>query len=126
MESQNSKEDYLLQVCIKAGDLQIENVRCKVYLPSKLTDQILMYFHLNQEQGRLFGDLNVWRFSIQGQVNEQVKIIADKVYSQHLTNQYWGPGISEHILIAKPVDLKVIHSLSPDPSWKDERERLSS
>jgi hypothetical protein len=114
------KENYLLDVTIIAEDESIPNVRntipnvrCKVYLPERLTDPVRLTFHFDKEMARLFQWLNLWKFSIEGERNPEpgfrTKISAKNVYSMDMTITHWSPELAEAVLVAEPTDLKIEH-----------------
>src|SRR6266404_7088827 len=116
----NRKENYLLDVTITAEDESIPNVRnsipnvrCKVYLPERLTDPVRLTFHLDKEMARLFQWLHIWRFSIEGERNPEpgfrTKISAKNVHSMDMTITHWSPELAEAVLVAEPTDLKIEH-----------------
>lgn len=117
---ENRKENYLLDVTIIGEDgsipnvrNSIPNVRCKVYLPERLTDPVRLTFHFDKKMARLFQWLNLWKFSIEGERNPkpgfQTKISAKNVYSMDMTITHWSPELAEAVLVAEPTDLKIEH-----------------
>ena len=126
---ENREEDYLINTKItrylESGDKDnssVENVLCKVYLPVKVTDSILLAFHPTEEQYRIFDCGNFWRFAVESieEVPEHyvphhtTNITAQNVYLTHLSNTHWGFKVSESRMIAEPIDLKIERFRSPD------------
>ena len=116
---ENRKEDYQLFVTIKTNKFREEKVRCKVYLPERLTDPITLHFFPTEDQVPHLR--NVFEFSMQGEIEDfsgavATTIQAEKVYSIKLSSTDWGPEITGHLLIGEPTDLQVIHFLSRDAS----------
>jgi len=112
--AEDKKEDYQLFVTIESGKIRQEKVRCKVYLPERLTDPIELQFLPTEDQVPYLR--NVFEFSIQGEIKNlsgtvATRIQAQKVYSIRLTSTAWGSEIAENLLIGKPTDLQVIHFL---------------
>ncbi|MGA2517226.1 MAG: hypothetical protein ABSG44_11830 [Thermodesulfobacteriota bacterium] len=116
---ENRKEDYQLFVTLENDKIREGKVRCKVYLPKKLTDPIALHFFPTENQVPHLR--NVFEFSLQGDIESlsgvlDTSIQAQKVYSTGFSSTAWGPEITEHLLTAEPADLQVIHFLSPDAS----------
>jgi len=70
---ENRKEDHVVDVAIRrhatdAPDepLVLENARCKVYLPEKVSDPISLVFHLDIEQYHILETSSLSRFSVEG------------------------------------------------------------
>ncbi len=114
---ENRNEDYVVNVAIRrhAKDaphepLVLESVRCKVYLPERVTDPISLVFQLDSEQYRILEGATLWRFSIEGKENHgpgyRTRISAKNVYHVNWTATYSSSELVEAILIAELVDLK--------------------
>jgi len=117
--AEDKKETYQLFVTIETGKIREEKVRCKVYLPERLIDPIVLHFFPTEDQ--VPNLRNVFEFSIRGEIENfsgavATSIEAEKVYSIKLSSAHWGPEITENILIGEPTDLKVMHFLSHDVS----------
>lgn len=110
MNLQQKEEDHLFEATIKADDFQIEGVRCKLYLPPRLTDPISLIFFPTTEQARILGDKLTWRFSVYGELHHGpdyvTKIHAENVYSGGVSTK-WVADVTESSLTAEPVDLWV-------------------
>jgi len=116
---EDKKENYQLFVTIETGKIRQEKVRCKIYLPERLTEPISLYFFPTEDQ--VPNLRHVFEFSMRGEIENlsgalDTRIQAQKVYSVRLSSTDWGPEITEHLLIGKPADLQVIHFLSRDAS----------
>ena len=117
--AEDKKENYQLFVTIESGKIRQEKVRCKVYLPERLTDPIELQFFPTEDQVPYLR--HAFEFSIRGEIENlsgvvDTRIQAQKVYSVRLSSMHWGPEITENVLIGKPTDLQVIHFLSRDES----------
>jgi hypothetical protein len=113
------KENYQLFVTIETGKIRQEKVRCKVYLPERLTNPIALHFFPTEDQVPYLR--HAFEFSIRGDIENlsgalDTRIQAQKVYSTGFSSTDWGPEITEHLLIGEPADLQVIHFLSHDAS----------
>jgi len=115
--AEDKKEDYQLFVTMETGKIRQEKVRCKVYLPERLTDPIALHFFPTEDQVPYLR--RAFEFSIRGEIENlsgaiDTRIQAQKVYSIKLSSTHWGPEITESVLIGEPMDLQVIHFLSHD------------
>lgn len=113
------KEDYLFRATIRTEEHQIEDLRCKLYLPLTFSDPVLLYFHLNDDQAKILGgNRNLWKFSLRGEVGwppQKTRIEADNVYVRKISNRAWG-DITDRTLIAEAIDLKTIALRGHDSS----------
>lgn len=119
MLKHDGKENYQLFVTIEAGNILQEKVRCKVYLPERLTDPIALHLFPTEDQVPYLQ--HAFEFSIRGEIDNlsgtvDTRIQAQKVYSIRLSSTGWGPEITEHLLVGEPADLQVIRFLSRDAS----------
>lgn len=121
----NRKEDYLIDLTVIPDDTivgappRIDGVRCKMYLPRKIADPILLVFHLTKDQYLVFDKTNLWKFSIEGEYdvpNHKTRFSAQNVYRASLSATYWSPDTIEALCVAEPIDLKREHFRSPDLS----------
>jgi hypothetical protein len=107
----SKKEDYLFEATISTDTLQIDNVRCKLYLPVRLTDPLSLTFHLSDEQERVLRNKLVWKFSLQGELKQAdncgTKINAENVFTSEINSTLCGPELWESLLIAKLEDLEI-------------------
>lgn len=122
------KEDYQVNINITGVDgFQIENLRCKFYLPEKHTGRVKMFILPTSEQGRTIDGFynGLWRFSfvakqpsLVGQPEDatrQLQIRANEVYSLGISTRMWGPDVEEVVWRAEPVDLTIVDVLEPFP-----------
>ena len=91
--AEDKKEDYQLFVTIETGKIRQEKVRCKVYLPERLTDPIALHFFPTEDQVPYLR--NAFEFSIQGEIENlsgvvETRIQAQKVYSIKLSSTALG------------------------------------
>lgn len=103
--------------------LQIDNIRCKFYLPEKHSGPLEMFILPTKEQGRLLNRLEngLWKFSfIAGQpsivgetagATRQLQIGASEVYSLGISTRMWGPDVEEIVWQAEPIDLRIVEVL---------------
>ncbi len=111
MEQQNAP-DYRLQATITAGSIRIESILCDLYLPKRLTDPIRLHLKLTSEQGNIM--TGIFQFSVAGTQRNAISglpslmVQADTVYSIQLSTQHLGFEGAETLLIAEPIDLRVI------------------
>lgn len=104
-----NKENYRCHATISADGIEIKEVLCKIYLPDKVINPVLLHFHPTSDQLRQLEQL--WKFSVQCifllSPDHQMKIYASKVYAQHSSTQFWQPHISESVVAAEPEDLRI-------------------
>jgi len=97
-------------------DAVINNVLTKLYLPRKLTDEVVFRFSPNDDQAQMIKTLLFWRFSLRGEVKSydgsvEKLIVADTVIAEHFTTKPLGFGITEHDFAGEPADLSITHFL---------------
>jgi len=120
------KADSVFYSTIKAGELIIENILCRMYLPLKLTDSIELHFQPNDEQSKILWNAPFWKFSVEGEIKgyenrTETKITANEVWSSGSTENSHGFGLSETIMTAQPIDLRItdfLHGFSPKEKAK--------
>jgi hypothetical protein len=117
-------EDHKLKVSIKHDNRVTHDILCEVYLPKRLTEPIELVFRPTPQQSI---DLDwPFEFSIYGETRDllgepRTLIKADKVYYKHGSTKHWGHEISESVIIAEPIDLRITHYLGSDK--KEEKEK---
>lgn len=106
------REDHRLRVTIQSERTRIENVRCKVYLPTRLMDPILLTFYPTEEQYDLF---HVFQGTVRGEVKGSsgsagTRILANNVY---FLEKHHSPIFADWVLdeeafvVGKPTDLRI-------------------
>lgn len=114
------KEQYQLHVTLNdTGKTRVRNVRCKVYLPQKVTGPVVFYLYPTKAQAAKMD--NLAEFILIGNIkntgNEVTgQIYAQKVFSRGLSRKYWDSKIVECEMIADPMDLKITSLLKSEPS----------
>ena len=118
-EVEGRKEDYLFRATIVSDGFKVEGLRCKVFLPLRFSDPILLYFHLDEDQAMILrGNRNLWKFSLRGELgwpSHKTLIEADNVFTRRISSKAWG-DVTDSILIAEPMDLKTIALRDHDSS----------
>ncbi len=123
MIATDRKEDYQLEATITGEDeIKIEKLRCKVFLPEKPKDRVLIILLPSSEQAlfieRAFNKF--WKFSILAERKELdetlLRISADNVYSLGMTSKAYGINLLESIWEAEPTDLRIEHILNREIS----------
>ncbi len=110
----HQKEDYRLPVTILTDKYKVENVLCKVYLPSRLTNSIDLFFYPDEDQILKLDE--IFEFSIVGEQigfsgEVEVRIQADKIYLKNRSTTHWSRDIKESIFVGNPTSLKVVRLL---------------
>lgn len=106
------KADYTLYVHIKRDDFLVKDVRCKIYLPERLTDSIELRFFPTAEQSSAIRDPS--EFAIEGMIKESddfvsTRIHANKIYRISSSISYYPSDITEGEIIGTPRDLEIEH-----------------
>lgn len=115
------EENYAILVTIKVGNrIVARNVRCKVFLPLKYNEELLLNLHLTEKQCEKLE--RIFEFSVYGKNYPKwapFEIIAQTVYRIKAEEQPWYHRNNEYVLIVKPKNL--IHKI-PLTWSKDKRE----
>src|SRR5262245_61983765 len=101
----NKRENHRLLMTIEAGNRRIEGVRCKVYLPERVTNPVQLQFFLTEGQ-QSQGDISQGQGAIRGEIKDasgvvQTNIRAEKVHFRNKSSTHWGFE-REHFMIGKP------------------------
>ncbi|MHB8844335.1 MAG: hypothetical protein ACYC7L_06250 [Nitrospirota bacterium] len=108
--TEQRKEDHRLYSTITTDKIRFDDVLCRVYLPNRLTNPINLLFSPTDEQMKLLD--NVFEFSVSGDIKGfsgevETSILADKVFKQNASTQYWGLEITDNVISAQPLDLQL-------------------
>jgi len=96
---------------------KIPNMLTKLYLPRKLTDDLVFQFSPTDDQAQMIRSLLFWKFSLRGEVKSydgsvEKQIVADIVISNSINTKPLGFGITEHEFDGEPADLTITHYLN--------------
>ena len=109
MKDEQLKENYRCYATIRTEGIEIKGVLCKIFLPIKKTQPVLIHFIPTEEQLRQMEQ--VWKFSVECEFysspDHLTKIYADKVYTHHSSTAYWQPDIADRIVVAQPEGLRI-------------------
>jgi hypothetical protein len=120
----NLKEDYQANITISGvNGLQLENLRCKFYLPERHTGKVSMYILPTLEESRFIKNAysSLWKFSffadqpaVVGESKRRLRISANEVYTVGIDTRMWGPNMAEVVWRVEPTDLRIVHTLEPN------------
>jgi hypothetical protein len=115
MNAQN--QDYTLNVTVTYDNKVTEDVPCEVYLPKRLIEPIELILKPKFQQSNLMD----WpfEFSIYGEIKDlsgetTILVKANKVYYKRGSTKHWSHEISESIIVAEPIDLRITNFLRSD------------
>lgn len=113
------KEDLLIRGTVIADEIEIQNLRCKIYLPGNPTDRVWLFIHPTEEQLRLIRshDHALWRFSFVAEsgdlAGDKKYVSAKQVYAHDIKISHWEPGFAEGVMTADAADLKIFFAYGP-------------
>lgn len=115
MRAKSDKASHKFKASIIHNEQTINDVFCEIFLPQKVADPIELCLRPTMEQSKKLQ--NFFEFSIEGEIKGfngevETRISGQKIYSLRQSTMHWGSDISETVLIAEPIDLKIIHFLS--------------
>jgi len=109
LDNEQNKERYRCRATVRAGEIEIKDVLCKIFLPVKTTEPVLVHFHPSEVQ--LLKMEGLWKFSMECEFlsspDHLTKIYADKVYTHRSSTEFWQPDIAERIVVAQPEGLRI-------------------
>ena len=119
------EEDHNFVATLRKGTIVIRDVVCKVWLPRRVTDEVVMRLYPRQGWRATIGGLRP-PFAIDGKVrgfSRQVvtSISATEVWTQNERTRSHGRSRSETIVDVDPIDLRVVHK---QPREKATRRRM--
>lgn len=101
------KEDFAILVTVKVKNRTVaRNVRCKVFLPLKYEDELLLHLHLKENQYKKLE--RIFEVSIYGKNYPDFSpfdIITEIAYRYKAEKQPWFHKNNEYVLIMKPKNL---------------------
>jgi hypothetical protein len=117
----NLSEDYQANITITGENgVQLENLRCKFYLPKRHTGEVSMYILPTFEESRFIENAysSLWKFSfstdqpaVVGESERRLRIKANEVYSLGINTRMWGPDLAEVVWRAEPTDLRIVRTV---------------
>jgi hypothetical protein len=114
-----AKEDYHLYVNLTNGGATVDNVRCKVYLPKKFSDQPALHLWPSNDQGESISRDILPRYKVHGEAKDRAgnvtaKIQADDVWSLKGARSYFLDADIKEVapFIGKPRNLEIINYFS--------------
>jgi len=119
MKDGQNKERYRCLATVSADGIEIKEVLCKIFLPVKITESVLIQFLPTTEQLRQMESM--WKFSVECEFysspDQLTKIHAGKVYQHRSSTEFWQPDISERVVVAKPEGLRIetLRKVSGEP-----------
>jgi hypothetical protein len=109
VKDEQLKENYRCYATIRTEGIEIKGVLCKIFLPIKITEPVLIHFLPTEEQLRQME--RVWKFSVECEFysspDHLTKIYAAKVYTHHSSTEFWQPDIAVRIVVAQPEGLTI-------------------
>lgn len=108
--AKHKRENYRLLMTIQTPHHRIEGIRCKVYLPEKVTAPIqLQFFPTEAQRNQCF----FFEGAVQGEIKDPSGVVwtcieAEKVYCPKVSTRSWGFE-EETLMIGRPRNLKITH-----------------
>jgi len=113
------KEDFVFQATIAFDGVEIEkNLKCRVYLPVKLTDPLEIQFFPTEDQAKKLTGYILWQYSLTGEIRSFsdeviVKFAAKEVIAtKGVQASYHGKDVREYKMVGNPTDFTITHLLS--------------
>jgi len=108
------KEDYFFNATLSWEGEEIEkNLKCRVYLPVKLTDPIELYFFPSEEQARKLNKYLLWQYSVNGAITGpagevMVQFWAKEVFAtKGVQMSYYGHHFADAKMVGHPIYLTI-------------------
>jgi hypothetical protein len=110
--------DFYVLATLRRGPVQVEGVPCKIYLPTRVTDRLLLLFIPGRDQAKQIESL-LPVFSLFAEVPDAtgsvaVKIKADEVWTDKITSRHWGPELVDTHFYGKPMSVLISERISED------------
>ncbi len=112
----NRKEDLRIPVNLSSGSKKIQNVICKIFLPTKLEENPILVFLLDQEGYRFL--VSHPQFSLNAQFNRVAGsperndyLHAEKVTLDHISVTHWSSEVKDQFAVGNPSDLLLDETL---------------
>jgi hypothetical protein len=120
MES-SRQEDYFVLATLTAGNDEVTNVPCKIFLPQDVRQNIQVSLRPNKEQYDLLSHFH--QASLYAELNNHTStlsgsIVCDVMHSKGGNTLYWGPELSESSIEYQPQDMRVTAFHGPSNDLK--------
>ena len=113
------KEDYLFNARLSWEGVEIEkDLKCRVYLPVKLTDPIELHFFPTEEQTKKLTGYVLWQYGVDGVITAQsgevmMQFLAKEVFANKgVQTSYYGKDFAEAKMVGYPVYFTITHLVS--------------
>lgn len=113
-------EDYYLYVNLQSETAVVERVPCKVYLPKRFSEPVILKFRPSNEQITVINNKILPQFSVEGEQKDwhgqpQTWIHTNEVWAlSGIAAAYWGKDLMEvSDFTGNPVNLEIVNFLSP-------------
>jgi hypothetical protein len=108
------KEDYVFNATLSWEGEEIEkDLKCRLYLPIKLTDPIELYFFPTEEQARKLNGYLLWQYSVDGAITGpagevMMQFWAKEVFANKgVQVSYYGNHFADAEMVGYPVYLTI-------------------
>lgn len=110
------KEDYLINARLSWEGVEIEkDLKCRVYLPIKLTDPIELHFFPTEQQAKKLTGYVLWQYAVDGVITAQsgevmMQFSASEVFANRGVGiSYYGKDFAEAKMVGYPVYFTITH-----------------
>ena len=108
------REDYFFNATLSWEGEEIEkNLKCRVYLPIKLTDPIELYFFPTEEQAKKLNGYLLWQYSVDGAITGPAGEVMTQFWSKEVFASkgvqvsYYGHDFADAKMVGYPVYLTI-------------------
>lgn len=120
------KEDYVFNARLSWEGVEIEkDLKCRVYLPIKLTDAIELHFFPTEEQATKLRGYLLWQYAVDGVITAQsgevmMHFSAKEVFANKgVQTSYFGKDFAEAKMVGYPVYFTITHVVSGTAAESD-------